>query len=300
MDEILENAIQKIEYGIDWITLTEVVDDGRASSLNLLWASLHEEGELPRRIGMGGYKGWRLQKKNIRVGSRSRDGLLDVILIGSGGSAEDVVRNVREMGIEGKCTRLDIQVTVILDKPDKNIAVYHYEQIKASIEAGESISGRRKPSLIRSDSGDTLYVGSRKTKSYFIRIYDKSLELGIELGRAWRFEIQYGRHAAGTVLQGILEHGRDEVKGLVRGIIKRNTGIYIPIRGSHVNKIPRKEDTDDIATTLRWLRSVVATTVSRLGAQGYMDEAIEALGLQRELFHVKHSRQQNSDQETEK
>jgi DNA relaxase NicK len=183
-----------------------------------------------------------------------------------------------------KVTRLDIAVTVELDKPVAKLAEKHY-----NILVRKGILDRYATVIKNTRGGSTLYVGSRKSEQ-FGRLYDKSARHGGEEGKSWRYEIELKKPRSDAAA---LEFGRHlEASGpsetfrlqLAAWVYKWwiNRGVH-PI-WKYENGQPIGEIKVDYTQTskdrkLTWLRSQVRPTIQWLAATGCIGEVAQALGL---------------------
>lgn len=178
-----------------------------------------------------------------------------------------------------RITRMDLQVTVLMDNPIEGYASDCYLRCLAGFEK------ERKYSLItNSDKGATLYVGSRMSDQYG-RLYDKGVQAKLaEPGLMWRFEVEFKKPRSDSVAHEIMV--LRETNGLDVGITAFLHQWFI-MRGVRplfrtedqpfVVEVERKITADD--RKLWWLRTQVRPTVEKLFALGYGDEVQEALGL---------------------
>lgn len=105
----------------------------------------------------------------------------------SGAIAHEAHKDIVRWGwLDVNCTRLDLQVTIDIDRDYS--ARLLYDRLSGNVPHG------RKCQLIQNDDGmDTVYIGSRKTKNGRItRVYVKEYAVGLAL----RFETEFkGQHA---------------------------------------------------------------------------------------------------------
>lgn len=268
--------------GVDWLTLTGELKDDAEFQLSGLFEAMSVN---PEQWGTMGYRGRRCSETGVRYGNRQRkDGGTDELFIASNAVAGEAVELMGSSPI-ANCTRMDLQVTVYLSTPDPDLAKNQYEKIQASKSVGNSIVGRRKTSLIQSDTGDTLYVGSRNGGRKFFRFYDKSHSYGCDRGLVWRQEVQYGRRFANNILETYTSWPgnvrQEKVIELVAQEFEEAAGFSMIVSLSDsVELIPEETDEEGgIEGRLRWLEKCVRPVVAKMEKAGYGKETREALGL---------------------
>lgn len=182
-----------------------------------------------------------------------------------------------------RISRIDLAVTVELPKLDPNLARRAYSKNR----------GKTRPEytmLENSKDGRTLYIGSRKSDQYG-RLYDKGVkDLGREPGSVWRYEIELKEKLKNMALmQSIYDRWR--LHGLAREDITSYVHQWFNVRGvspkfsARGKGMPKPELEATVSTAnkkLRWLSQQVAPTVQKLIDLGLGDEALLALGLERE------------------
>lgn len=268
-------------FGLDWLTVTDVLDD--SIKYPPLADAFTRLSDVPLRWTGQGYRGLQDEYKGLRYGSRLRaDGRVDEILIMSGVLCDEMLGEIKNI-TDYRATRLDIQLTVLLDVADQELSSRAYEQLSQQRKFGTSPSKRRKLSNVRSETGQTLYIGRRKTGRKFFRLYDKSDDLGLALGKAWRQEVQYGRDMAEAALKQYLT-----IKGNRRAIIDLVCAEFIDAVGFALSpdvgslpdvslKTPEKEKT--LERKLKWLKECVRPTIALLIEHDLERAALECLGL---------------------
>lgn len=267
--------------GSDWYTATNVLTD--ALLKEPLMSVFTDLSETNTRWSAGGYKGKQDINGHLKYGSRSReDGAVDELLISSAEQSDITIAAISDTHLY-KCTRLDLQVTVQLDQPDPKLSSEMYDELMARKGVGEQPTGRRKVSHVRSETGDTLYIGTRKTGRKFFRFYDKSTDLGMERGRVWRVEIQYGRDLADLALETYQDIKNNEmgVINLVSAEFFDATGLTV-IPGGDIGFEVVSSDVANLRTIeakLDWLRRCVRPTISLLLNEDLQAEMMQALGL---------------------
>lgn len=176
-------------------------------------------------------------------------------------------------------TRLDVAVDTDAEMDARGLK----EQILQGVAVTRVLS---VPTLVEG-SGETLYVGSRKSEK-LLRIYDKAAEQKIE-GSWWRIELQLRGDAArkaGGILSG---EGFDAIPGLIRGFCHfPNSEAWLKALGDGSTKlIPSQAKRTN---TRDWLLGQVAETMAKETAKDpsllkdFVDEVAEYLkGLDAEI-----------------
>lgn len=267
--------------GSDWLTLTNVVDD--ESDIRPLARVFDDLTGVSTRWTAGGYKGSVDPDSGIKYGSRLRkDARADEILICPGRTSDMAIEEIPDP-LAYRVTRLDLQVTVTLDDYDENIASDLYDGIMTSKEQKRTILGRRKLALLKSSTGQTLYVGSRKSGRKFFRVYDKSNDVGAGLGTIWRQEVQYGRYLAQEALERYLSIMGDGygVIGLV--CAEFQDALWWSLH-DHIGDLPEIITEDEkplptLSSKLYWLETCVRPTITLMIDNDLEEEMLSALGL---------------------
>lgn len=270
-----------LSSGSDWVTLTNIVQDGQGyAPLIAIFGFL---SVVERDWFTAGYRGRQCIETGMKYGTRPReDGRADELLVVPGKQSGIVLGHIEDL--QGyRVTRFDLQVTVLLDRVERDLVSKLYDKIIDLKDKGHSPLGRRKISHIRSLSGETLYVGSRKTGKKFFRLYDKSLDVDAEIGLVWRQEVQYGRDLAHGATEWYLA-ARDNpvaVIDLVCSEFMDATGFSLLPADKTVS--PDFSENDSAKTTmtakLDWLKRCVRPTISLMIEHDLLEEATEALGL---------------------
>jgi hypothetical protein len=239
--------------------------------------------EVSEKWSAGGYKGLQDDGGQLKFGSRIRkDSRVDELLISSGGQADETIGFVTNIQ-EYKATRLDLQVTMQLDKPDVGMSSRMYEEICAKKSVGQSPVGRRRVSHVRSETGDTLYIGARKTGRKFYRFYDKGYDVGAKRGVLWRVEIQYGRDLAQEALARYIsiKESAEAIISLVGAEFYDACGYDITDGGGLEAELISCDEkpASSVQKKLEWLETCVRPTIAYLIAQDCEDETREAVGL---------------------
>lgn len=270
-----------ISAGADYLTLTNIVDgDARDKTLLGLFEILADPTE---KWQGGGYKGWQCLSAQYKFGSRLReDGRVDEILIAPGASSETVF-DLYPFEKEFKVTRLDLQLTVLYDGLRPDLAEKRYDKLESMRRMGMSPLKRRKTTLIKSTTGTTLYLGTRRSGRKFFRLYDKSLDWGAELGAVWREEIQFGRDLAQKAFTYYLttRGSKANVIDLVSAEFTDACSMSLVENSSYGLEDFSKEDEGPTGAEkkLRWLEKCVKPTIAWLIEHELETEARDALGM---------------------
>ncbi len=268
-------------YGLDWLTLTNIVRDEVGPRPLIAWFA-RLAGVATKWSG-NGYKGRWDEEQGIRYGSRHRkDGSSDEILTISGEQTSPLVGKIENVQ-DYRATRMDLETTVELEKSEVNLAGKWYDAIMARKRLGTSVTGRRKVSLVQSDTGQTLYVGMRKSGLRFFRFYDKSLALGAELGQIWRQEVQYGSFLADEAFRWYMSNKEKggAIINLVSAEFLSHVGFALlsAVKACpEVNFKPQRKKTT-LQKKLDWLSICVKPTIALLLEHELESELMAALGL---------------------
>lgn len=273
--------MQVIGYGPDWYTATNKLEPGQ-SHLSLM-AVFSAIGGPTKKWCNQGYKGKENLENGIKWGCRPRmDGRLDEILAGSGNGTAVAMDSIERLDAY-KTTRFDLQITVRLDSPCPRLAFEQYERLTALRGVGLHVSNGRKLSYVRSETGETMYLGARKTGRKFFRFYDKSADYSADIGTVWRREVQYGRKLAGEAARRYREIAGDHVR--IEELVEaefRGAGFYDLLHPSpaEVNTVQGfGEETVGLDAKINWLKVCVRPTVALLIEHEKEKEMLEALGL---------------------
>lgn len=268
-------------YGPDWYTATNVLQDNQQCvSLFQVFQEV-SKGQMKWRAG--GYKGHECLVTGVKYGSRIRkDGRADEMLVASGPISREVIEKIGDPS-RYRATRFDLQITLHLDPAERMLASNLYDRLRTRQNLGTSPLGNRKIALIRSGTGDTLYLGIRSSSRKFFRLYDKSLDLGYKPGQFWRAEVQYGRDLAEGALRWYTEVG-----GVEHCIVDLVCSEFFdamewsPFKKYQYNRQhfpPEQEDLPTLDRKLAWLETCVKPTVALLIENGLERETRDALGL---------------------
>jgi len=263
-----------VDAGIDYFTSASTSEtDSKLLLLkadSLLWNERHLGFDL-KPWSMAGYHGWKCGR--LQFGERP-DGA--VVRLSSGlaaGSWFDLYQ------ITGRCSRVDVQVTLHCDGPVP-------AEVFAMCAQAKTFYGDREdgPTLtLWSDNreGATFYMGRRSSDLYF-RGYNKAAQSNLpEHEQCLRLELEVKKRltqsyiakvlSAECVKFGCIEVIADYLRD--RGICPINF-LNIP-RSFYERLIPAS----DRVSSLEWLAKSVRPTVQRLIDDGLGEEAAEVLGL---------------------
>lgn len=184
------------------------------------------------------------------------------------------------------CARVDLAATILLGFDWPGMAGDLATAALASGPAG----GQRRRRQIRLEStfgrGDTLYLGSRKSR-VFARVYDKHRESKEKwpVG-AWRYEIEAHNEAARYYLAQVRKVGNQNQAclGLVNDWFTRR-GVSFPIETSNTAdaRVPAKETDSSDTAFLEWLRRQVNPAIQKRIDRLGKDAILEALPALREV-----------------
>lgn len=265
-------------YGnVDYIRLTLRANAGQGDLMRLAEA---RQGAIEVQGGRYETRRWYWQRYSgfqvgsVSWGSRDDGHILQV----SGAIASSVADSA--LPEVWSCPRLDVAATVLLTGDDVLLAKRAAEQAAALAAAGQP-GARRKVRLERTfGDGDTVYLGTRKSR-VFARIYDKHREsLGNWPVGAWRYEIEAHNEAARHYLTEVRKVGKqnqacvDLVHQWFAG-----RGIEVPFQaGDSVDSsIPAKKTDKSDTAWLRWLRQQVEPSIQKHIDRVGIDAILEAL-----------------------
>ena len=260
-----ELSVGGIAETVDALTLTTTGLEGKLS-IKLVIDSLYDALILEEKkpFNFRGAKGW--SRGSVSYAEQLRDGLkIWCILMVKGELSSKAFETAQKLD-DLKVTRIDVAVDVMLLETVKKLP----RKIK------DTYHGIFDVQLIESATGDTLYCGSRESGTY-IRIYDKSDEYGLELGRVWRFEVEFKQDKAAVVAALIRDQGIEIAQDIVWTALK-SRNIPSPKIGQTVNLKARKVTLSTPDMKLAWLGRQVKPTVEYLRSIGKEKEVYEQLG----------------------
>lgn len=259
--------------GVDWITVTTpepissmflamhvtgIVDHQRAS------------GAIEKPWGMSGFSGFKVG--NIEFARRGDEFMVRLM----SDTAANCWRDVYHLGFS--CTRLDLQVTVEMNRECQRVVWDYYQ--RANEKSSARIRGPNNRVILGNDGGATLYCGERSSQR-FGRCYAKGPQSKLDFfSTCLRFEVQYNGKMAKLVSAKMEKAPADFEFALERSVsfFEERIG-HIPIRIGSVIKDTCPRQRSDVQKKLEWFRNSVRPSVQLLGKLGYAAEVLEALGL---------------------
>lgn len=267
-------GIVTLAAGMDWITATRAQTDLD----NPLWQfashvqrDLTDAGCVFRAWAWSGYVGY--SSDHMAAGVRQDGTYLRL------SSDVAAIYWQRAVTASQNVSRVDLQVTVELERPRINLAAVEYA---LAVERASALDARRKIALIKAHpAGQTLYIGSRQSDT-FLRLYDKGAENGSDTsGKTWRYEVEYKNDRAREVSNMLNRHSspHDGITALVHAeFTKRGTTPLfdrkIPAPTLSLSRIDPTTERQ-----LIWLNTQVRPVIEKLLAAGERDRTIAALGL---------------------
>jgi hypothetical protein len=276
--------IRPPECGFDYLTTTwkdRIRDTALGSARSVIkWAERRQVREGGKNFtkpwAWQGYTGY--QCGQVCVGERPDSSIVRL----TGKAAHDWASDGLPTG--HNISRLDISLTIwgVLDQSEL-IARHNVE----SVDYRKSL--RSRPYAVSridgNGDGDTLYLGSR-TSEQFVRIYDKERAPNSDNSykTALRYECECKEQLALSAYQGCVNprYSATSCLSVLTGLLARR-GVSPALVGSIQSKpiaitgVP----ISDLESTLSWLKVQVKPTVSRLMREGFEEEVLIALGLQR-------------------
>lgn len=266
-----------VSAGPDWFTATGT-DPMASAGLLAVWnewvKSQALPGEKPGKWAKLGYRGHTL--RGVSAGVRNDN---EAIVMASGKAAHMLSPGA----LPETCyiTRFDVQVTIELEKPYPSWAMLLYHHLTAQW------AEQKRPrylKLIQSPTGDTLYVNKR-TSPVMLRFYDKSREYGnADPGTFWRYEVEYKRPASQAAYhdwvtaKNHLEWAISTVAGeFAKRGITASWNRELPFNQIQVTAVAKTP-----ASKLRWLVACVRPVVIQLIDQGFFEQVIGALAIQKD------------------
>jgi hypothetical protein len=146
----------------------------------------------------------------------------------------------------GRITRLDIAIDAH--------ALFDFRMFFEAARAGELKTRSRKASIIDSDTGTTVYIGSRSSEK-MLRVYDKAAESG-EGGEWTRIELELKGSEANSTGQYLCKHGLANIPAIIRAFCDWPTSErWLEIFASiPVVSVPKEEKVTDRD---KWFRDQV-------------------------------------------
>lgn len=214
-----------------------------------------------------GASGW--QAGSVRYAEKRDEALGKVwsIVMLTGEVTRDCFRVAAKLQEEVKFTRCDIACDIFLYEKALGLA----RLIK------DNYKGRQVTKLVESNTGETVYVGSRQSDA-MLRIYDKSKEYGLDLGKVWRWEVEYKGQLAPIVVSEVADGGLTRAREIIFQEARKKSVPSPVIEASRGVKRERVA-ASSAEMQLAWLARQVAPTVRWLTALGLEDEVRSALQL---------------------
>ena len=182
-------------------------------------------------------------------------------------------------GLADNVSRLDLQITVQDDDPERNWAEIGLIQ---AAKDPRLVSGLTKWSMVHSQNGGaTAYLGSRISDRYY-RTYNKTAQSdGAYPRTSWRYEIEW-KHARAKRVADVLRsnlYSPEAVRGIMVGafIDYRITlpAEYIELDWRDANIA--SESTDQ--RRYEWLQRCIKPTIAKMSESFTRNEILEALGM---------------------
>ena len=262
---------------LDWVTLVGEDRDGETKPMKEAVEAMEElvlmHGNW-RNFSLQGYKGQTCGP--ISAGFKG-----DNFIIRISGKAADEIETLIPSFASCKPTRVDYQVTVKLEKPDKGLASRSF----AIMEKSNGLQGPKRFLAFFTSNSDTLYVGKR-TSPVMLRLYDKTPDVNLAngsnhpIGSFWRYEVEYKRQYAPTALNTWLAgpNRTDHIRGIVGDeFAKRGAPSFGSVQEYGAGLKAYLAPTT-VNSNLAWLKTTVRPVFQRLIASGLEREALMALG----------------------
>lgn len=270
----MTNAHPEVYPSVDWITLTTGVDPDAETAYEKAKALAAERvtaGDDLQPWGAHGYRGW--GTPHLRFGYKDGDTLVEL----SGALAEKYWREFYPLALN--VPRIDSCVTVTFPNETRELAQLGWDAPR--VRPGPGLRAIGKQIVRGTDGGQTLYVGSPKSRRYG-RLYDKTTESRGEWPpNSWRWEVQE-RRDLGCTTAGRLYHA-DDVHRAIRSSVHgfyRYHGIHpwFDADGPSVFAPTRRASTT-WDRRLSYYARCIAPGVRRGVNRGYGDAILRALGL---------------------
>lgn len=262
----------ELQASVDWVTCTATKQKSRKQlyeQFKLDLERMRAAGAVPKRWAWRGYAG--LQIAGLRWGTRHDSD----IVVASGAITTAVYRDY--IICSNNVTRVDLCVTYSFEQQMCDLLRVYRDNLFSK-------SQLRSTFIQNSRHGQTLYVGSRKSRACG-RVYDKGIESGLAArGLIWRFEVEHKAEYAKQVAEQIIVDD-DNLAALIINHVFRwfnERGVPPPWSkrdNSGVIETHTKIVDDDIGRTLMWLQQQVAPAVRRAIVSRGRQEVIELLGL---------------------
>ena len=242
---------------IDWLTLTAFDANETIRLANISGKYGTGEPQVQKILGYSGRQ-WR----GIFFGVGVQNDMRHVMLRASGEVADTVMEELVGYG-SGRCTRIDLQITVYLPLS------YSARLLADRLRMTKWKHYKRMVELIEGNPAgfDTVYIGSRKSER-FIRIYVKKAGVSKYL----RFEVEYKGDFAQGVYDTICARGKEAVCATLAQEVNELPEVTFPgmetirerIAVYEATRIPRVERVPDDNPSLMWLLRQVDPAIRRL------------------------------------
>ncbi len=206
-------------FTIDWLSFTIPVDMPRT-------ADGPSHGRLATWSGAEGVTAWRSEKSRFGYSAAfcpssslgpvvycwPQDGRSHTHVQWSGsalashGSAERLLKHVRAQN--SRVTRLDLAVDIMAGDPLDVWFASGRQEVQTRL---------RKRSMLTSDTGTTVYLGSRSS-GRFVRVYDKAGQVGVP-GPWVRVELELKGDDADGTARYIFQEGVHVIPGTIRAVV---------------------------------------------------------------------------------
>nr|CRY95560.1 hypothetical protein [uncultured prokaryote] len=245
-----QSALQNFRKGYDLATLASIV-----TGCYFGWVPQKPRNGYPYVISSAGLTG-------LFVMASEPDSPMGVHVSWAGSALRTIEpRGVLHDALAAGATvrRIDLAVDIPEGMPGEGF----YDRLVA----GSAVTSSRTYQLINSNSGWTVYVGSR-TSEKFLRIYDKQAESGLDEPLT-RVELECKGDYAEGIAQYVDQEGYDNFPAIIKGFCD------FPDHYSWAKHmasptlsagIPKKEKTSD---TKRWLMESVAPSLAKIVAQDH-------------------------------
>lgn len=265
------------DAGVDWVTFIARTAKGTAELREAAAGIEHDYGDRAaktRPFHMGGYEGW--STPTTALGYRGVSSLLRL----SGTVAAEAWTKLQSC--TGQPTRLDLQASLTLSEPRPSFGLRF---LRLSSAAAAQKSSCLPRSGLRTDSKG-LWLGTvgDRTKSRYLRVYDKGIESNTqEAGLLWRTELE-AKGALAPALWASLQKASDTRMFSAACVEQawRRSGCSWPLRGfSKTRMLPRvpSRPSPDGERLLLWLQTSVNPAIQRLLRTHPPAEILRALGL---------------------
>jgi hypothetical protein len=260
--------VDGVECGIDALTITSTGLDGKLSIdlvLHSLARYIEAQQVKPFRFQGAEGKAWGSVRYAVKWGSLQQQHWAILMVTGeqSPGAFKESLK-VKDVNY----TRIDLCIDVFMRERVLGLP----RKLKDTYKGGET-----SIKLIERLTGDTLYCGSRESES-MIRIYDKSPEYDEELGRVWRFEVEYKKSLARLAAEVVEREGAVGIADIVWSELRKKD-LPSPVIPNKVNVGRRMATLSSAEMKVSWLSRQVGPTVEWLKKLGLESEVRGALQL---------------------